>query len=256
VGGSVVLVLGAYSVAALLVAGVLWLLLEANTRRRLRLSVRAIDNITTRNDWSNWLSDAAGILVGLAVRDNVSATIHQLQRTDADGIWALSEQAEAILERDEKSQEGREILAECGLRITTLCSSQTFFDDDPWRLAIAATVYARCGLRTRACQLVARVRNEDAQRRVMLLRDRHLVGYLYLLRVLSSYQLDTEGLQTVAIVQLESRILRSLDEEGTAALPTVMQNRTATKAAERILQGTAPVHARRIAAWALARGTE
>ena len=232
------------------------MLLEANTKRRLRLSVRAIDNITTRNDWSNWIANAASILVGIEDGSSVSATIHELQRTDADGIWALSEQAEAILQRDEKSLTGREILAECGLRITTLCSSQTFFDNDPWKLMIAAVVYTRCGLRTRACQLLARVRNEDTQRRVMLLRDRQLVGYLYLLRVLSSYRMETDGLQTVATVQLESRILRSLDEEGTAALPTVMQNRTATKAAERILQGTAPVHARRIAAWALARGTE
>ena len=255
-GGSAVLVIGAYSVASLFVTAALWLLLEANTRRKLRLSVRAIDSITTRNDWSNWIANAASILVGIEGGGSVDATIRELQRTDADGIWALSEQAEAILQRDEKSQEGREILAECGLRITTLCNSQTFFDGDPWRLAIAAAVYARCGLQTRACQLLARVRNEETQRRVMLLRDRQLVGYLYLLRVLSSYQLDTDGPQTVAIVHLESRILRSLDEEGTAALPTVMQNRTATKAAERILQGTAPVHARRIAAWALARGTE
>ena len=248
--------IAAVAVGSVMLAGAAWVLLEAATRSRLRRSIESIADVNTRNDWSNWLADAARVSAGAKSHAEVPHTIHLLQRTDAEGIWALSEQAEALLDRDTKSQEGHEILAECGLRITTLCSSQTFFDEDPWRLMIATVVYARCGLRTRAQQLIARVRDEQVQRRVMILIDRQLVGYLYLLRVLSGYRFDTSELQTVAIIQLESRILRTLDEEGTAALPTVIQNRTATRAAERILRGTAPVHARRIAAWAVARGTE
>ena len=241
---------------ALVATSALWLLLEANTRRRLRKSIESIGGIGARNDWSNWLVDAARVSTGARITREIPDTINQLQRADADGVWALSEQAEAILDRDAKTQDGHELLMECALRVTTLCSSQTFFSGDPWRLMIAATVYARCRLQTRARQLIARVRDEEVQRRVMTLPDRQLVGYLYLLRVLNNYRFDTAELQIVATVQLESRLLDSLDDEGTAALPTVRQNRTATRAAERILQGTAPVSARRIAAWALARGTE
>ena len=244
------------SVGVLSLTGAVWASMEFLTRQRLRRKISSIVSISTRNDWSNWLVVAAKISVDRTGVEQVPCTIHQMQRANMEGVWALSEQAEALLELPKNSQEGHEIIVECALRITTLCSSQTFFDGDPWRLAIAACVYARCGLRSRTSQILARMKSPQSQRKMMMLRDRQLVSYLYLLRVLRSHRFDTEELQTTATVQLETRIMRTLDEEGTAALPTILASRTATKAAERILQSTAPVHARRIAAWALARGTE
>jgi hypothetical protein len=240
----------------MLTAGAAWTALERLMQLRLRKTIAALNSVTTREDWPRWLSDAAGICAKAQGYRTHTDTIQKIHTADAEGVWALSELAEAMLDRDRSSQLGHEILTECALRITTLCSSQMFFSHDPWRLAIAATVYARNGLRTKAKEVITRIQEQETQYRVFGLHDRQLIGYFYLLRVLRNYRHDTSTLQTVAVVQLEVRIMRTLDEDGTAALPIVLPNRTAAKAAERIMQGTAPVTARRIAAWALARGTE
>ena len=104
--------------------------------------------------------------------------------------------------------------------------------------------------------MLRKLEREDIQRRMMQMRDKYLVLTLLLLRILRSYQYDTRPLQEFVITHLEARIMRGLDIEATAALPTVLNNRTAVKTAERIMYSTAPIHVRRIAAWALVRGVE
>lgn len=255
-GPAVIQYLVACSVVLLLSAGFGWVVLERLSRAKLRKSIAALESVSTRDGWSKWLSDAGSLCVAASGYREYKDTILDVEYADVEGVWALSELSEALLERNRSSGLGHELLMECALRITTLCSSQVYFNHEPWRLAIAACVYARSGLHHRARKILERLEEPATQYKVFHLSDRELVCYLYTLRVLRSYLIDTTELQTPAIVQLEVRIMRTLSEEGTAVLPLVLSNRTAVKSAERILQGTAPVSVRRTAAWALARGRE
>lgn len=250
------LIISATIVATLIISGVVWIVAHRLMWRKLKIAIASLENVSTGNDWANRILTAAALTSGRITDIDRSSTLIATKMANIDNLWALAEIGEAATFQNKTLRTGHEILQECAIRITSLWISQDTFIHNPWAIVVAASIYGRSGHRTRAENMIRMLEREEVQRRIMRMRDKNLVLTLLLLRILRNYQYDTRPLQEFVIAHLEARIMRGLDIEATAALPTVLNNRTAVKTAERIMYSTAPIHVRRIAAWALVRGVE
>jgi len=250
------LIISVTMIATIIVSGVVWIVAHQFMWRRLRTAIASLESVNTGNDSANRILIAASLTTGRTTEIDCSSTIIAIKTANIDELWSFAEIAEAATYQNKTLQTGHELMQECAIRITSLWICQGSFIHDPWAIVVAASIYGRSGYRTRAGNMLRKLEREDIQRRIMQMRDKYLVLTLLLLKILRSYQYDTRPLQEFVIAHLEARIMRGLDVEATAALPTVLNNRTAVKTAERIMYSTAPIHVRRIAAWALVRGVE